>query len=356
LLDAKHHIQSAAASRLTADDLALVGEIASGRRESPKRERVLALVAAINHPRALELLAQVLLGENEPSLARVAAAAALGRLRNDRDRVEDVLLEGYERSRDLAIRARVASSLCKIGGERSLRLFRVLEEDGSEPLRKLGRFGTALVLHRLGRGARPEVIADQRVAPLAPDITAKFKLTAPPAPLLADVLQTLALDAYGARLSERSTYGIDCDDYSLLCLNAALIQDNQHRLLLRQSLIVGILARRAAEDGTFSTSRVILGGPLDKVEFYLAGYRTDGTPSHVGRGQLRGETLSFDLSATVGERRVVSVKGTLFRDSLEFDQALYQKKGSHGQTPKALKWGLSTLAPGAEGQPRDQKG
>jgi hypothetical protein len=337
LLESKHRVPTGLVKTLDRGSIALLVEIVSGRADHPRRERACGVLVAADPARAVDPLRQLLRNESEGLNLRVAAAAALGHARIPE--AEKALLEAISTARPVVLRARVASSLCKIGTDNSRGTFQELTADPEESVRRLGHFGLVLIAHRMGRdGFRPPHDAGLPNLPPGTGVT-KCVPSEPPRALVQEVLPSLRDDTYGVRIGERGTFGIDCDEYWLLCLDEEYFREGFHRRLTRAPSLVGLLARRSPSDGSFSTSRVILGGPSDSPSsFYIAAFRTDGNLSHSGTGTVANDRASFELFSTAAETLTVQVRGTLSQGNLTFEAAVYSQRDRHQRTPVPLKW------------------
>lgn len=342
LLELKHRVPVVRAKALDAADHALLEEIVSGGREHPRRERVCALLVALDALRAVKVLGPLLRREQETMALRTAAAAALGRV-ND-PAAEIALVEAVPGAIDITLRAKIASSLCKVGTERSQRTLQALANDPEESVRKLGVFGLALIAHRNGTEGLQLPHGGGIANPPTQESASSFTLTPPPEGLLRDVLPMLSDESYGVRVGSSATFAIDCDDYSLLCLDKEFFEEGLDQHLARRPSLVGVVARRSRIDASFSTSRVILGGPLSGgSSFYVVAFRTDGTRSHYGVGQIANEGSGFEISSTEAERIAVHIRGVLSKGSLKLYSGLYSKKGEHRRTARPRKWVLRGL-------------
>lgn len=62
-------------------------------------------------------------------------------------------------------------------------------------------------------------------------------------------------------------------------------------------MLLGVVLAHFAEDDTWATSLVLLGGPADEGLVYVAAFRQDGLIAHLGTGQATESTLTVDIAA-----------------------------------------------------------
>jgi hypothetical protein len=101
-----------------------------------------------------------------------------------------------------------------------------------------------------------------------------------------ELIQALNNDAFKLGVYSNTGLGIRCSGgHSALVFHEQVISNGIKNSLRERPTILGAIARKNQEYKTWSFSRIVLGGPLDKSSFYICVFRRDGQLMFYGVGK-----------------------------------------------------------------------
>jgi hypothetical protein len=240
------------------------------------------------------------------------------------ERVESLLVKYAGEVTDVVLRDRIVWCLGRMGTASSIKILRQLERDPEPSVRQRASFALILVTHRIGEGEASIPLDEKLMDPPTGASIGSFDLGRPERILVEDALESLSGRLYGLQASVDFTYSIDCDAYYLLFLDAEHFGRRLSDIITRRPLLIGVLAKRAPEDGSFSTYRLILAGPGGSDRFYLAVFRSDGRLVHCGGGSTRGSDVTFEIGSVDIEGNLpLHLQGAVRRGTVELDGAVF---------------------------------
>ena len=309
LFDASHGIRGPVAAELPAEEMDRLHGMALGHVPSPDRLRALSLLAGSGVADAPRVLGAVLGRHGEDPRVRAAAATQLGSL-GGRE-AETALAASAELPADPIVRIKTAGALGRIGTRDAIPALRRLADDEDEAVRRQARFGLVLVAHREGIPGHEVPRPDPAAALKLPRQAAMFRVERAGPDDLREVAELRPGERFGVEVAREEGLRIDCGPSRfLVAFDAELLEQGMSRRAAERPVLVGVVARQAPEDGSYSVWRTLLGGPAGDGSLYVAVHRTDGTLVHFGSARAEGEQAGFELRSTqVGGNVAIEVAG-----------------------------------------------
>jgi hypothetical protein len=292
LLSTMHGAPASSVAALDDADLDAAKTQVFAGADTRSRGRALGILAVAGREGTGALLRRVLLSDADDAL-REAAAFHLRRFPGAES--EAALLRTYRDARG-ALRHDVLGSIARIGDQASLEHLRSALDGASAPERR-AEFAASVIAHRLGvsgsEPTRPERLLERIEGPAHAFATATLT-----SPKLAEMLPSLAGDLFGLEPRLDRSFGLTCAGRALvLLLDSRAFADDIPALLSCRPALLGLVARRGDEDGTYSTWRLILAGPRSNGDVYVSVHSTNGTRVYYGITKHDAKSFTLNLSS-----------------------------------------------------------
>ncbi len=302
LIDAKHGTPPRRIPELPQSDLDLLRRLVQGDIRDAARVKALALLAKIDPQGACELLAEVLLNQDEDKGLRAVAAVAISHCR-PRARVQEVLLRALRATKSRLLEAKIAKSLGRIGDQEALESLAALR--GSP-----AGVGSQADLARTLIAARLDLQGDiPPVEPSRGDLPPSAGLVPvglePMGPgEIEEVLESFDDTFHGIEIDPGVAFRIKIggDDQPLL-LNREAFLGGSFEPLIRRRLLLGLLTLRSQEAGTYSVDHLICCDPGKDGTAHLSFFSTTGQPTYAGEVEFQGDSLGLELADAVASTR-----------------------------------------------------
>lgn len=263
ILSSKDLINRSHVLDLSASERELINKTASGKVNEASREerrRALYTIESMGGKEEACILGKVLQNELESSDLRIIAATVLGRLASD---ISEVELISNLKIKDDAIRNKVVKSLGIVGGLDALKALDEIPDTGKEYMQKQLALSKSLISYRLGleRDDLPAKI-ESISKPVSFDCTLKFRIILTKPEIIRHALLCLEDSTYGISISENFAYSVSAGDSEwMLFVNKRIEKLPILEAILERRMILGLMALKAEETGTYSIQYLILTRP-----------------------------------------------------------------------------------------------
>jgi len=249
-----------------------------------------------------------------------------------------LLLKRLAVTRDLIVRIKVVGALARVGSRFSLSELDRLARDPEPAVSRLAAFGGSVVAYRLGLpGHEVPVPAPDNFLKVERDRLAPVLVgrTGPEETRI--TLAGLRHDSFGLNLTTQVGFRIDCGVTRLfLTLSEEFVRRGVAGVL-KQPMLLGLVAQRAPSDGTYSVRMVLLAGPQDKGKFHISVHRTDGTQMMFGSGTADDLQGRFELQSLRGRGNMAAIlRGVVHGSEIVITEAGSSQLMSGQSAPKPL--------------------
>lgn len=298
LLHQKHRIDPMQVKALGSAEINEIRAIARGEQKSPYRIRAIDILVVTATPEVPKILGEILNRRKEDVMMRASVALCLGRVGGPG--AEEILQNSAAQTDNPLILTKIASSLGRVGTERSIKKLQEITKSPVDYLQKQANFALILIAHRIGlTDFKPPRPAEAQFLPPTPDMVSLTIADAGPK-VMQNVATDVATENYGVNVLRSVGFGFKCESKDLIfALDADRAEMGLTRSVLERPSVVGLVAQRSPEDGSYSVARLVLTGPTrqENQNFYVAVYRTDGTLVHYGMGQARDKSAEAELKS-----------------------------------------------------------
>jgi len=273
LLDASHGLDPRSLGALDDADVRAAIDEATGTGAHGRRARAVEILAA---SRRSDAKASLLKLAGDASVdSHVLSAVAFGLRRHPGQETEDAMLAALSRD-DSAAKLSALATLMRVGGAQALAA--LSSTSATEPtVKRAHGFASSVIAHRVGApGHAPAVPPPTSVLGLSGP-TSGFSAARVNAPRLAELTTSMAGDTFDVMSSPKRCFELSCGGVDLaLLLESRPYADSLAYALRTRPILLGVLAKRAEEDGSFSAWRIFLGGPTASGGIYVSAHATDG--------------------------------------------------------------------------------
>lgn len=308
-------------------------EVLLGRDTNLPRSLAIRLLPRSKLPDKVELLGRLLASEAEPARARVLATYTLLAMRPAG--LERLLVDASAKAEDERVLGALATCLGHVGSAGTLAAVDRIRRRTSGAAAARAGFAAALLAHRLdlaghelpGHGELPlqdmpaDGVHDVPVGPAGRDEAAA-------------AIDALGAEPFDVGLSASAMYEArGRRDRWMVAL------DEQHAkggapLLRRRKTLLGVLARKHAEDGRYVTAFLILTAPAGRAGFDIKLHRVDGPQAFIGRAQADADAMRFSIRSVVRPGVFpLAVEGRLEPDGLTVESVRAGERVSERRVP-----------------------
>lgn len=252
-----------------------------GKDPSLSRARSINLVPSSQVSNREEVLRSVLENEgDDPSLRRLAAIA-LWRVNTAEAR--EALLAAAETVKDPTALLGVAKSLGRVGDERALAALQAIRGRDERPLVEQASFAASLLSYRLGLPGN-DLPVPHEFEKMPPSNQGSIRFVTPEPEEVERFFAGYQSEPYDIELSRESLRQVFCTGAVwMLALNRAFDNADGLAALRKRKSVVGLLASRNPEKGSYSVGFLLLAAPAqgrDHVDFLI--HRSTGEPAWAG--------------------------------------------------------------------------
>jgi hypothetical protein len=256
---------------------------------------ILSKLLQLNNPRKETRIGSFLLNSKESDTIRKIAAINLGKI--DSPKAKEILIKSTKTVKG-DILATIVIAMSKYGDNKSLNAISLVKKKNKGFVRSQAAFALAIISHRLG-------LKGNELPP--PNNKGYLKLFRESRPVMIkkaikeelDIcLKTIDKKPYGIELSQRFVYYINHGEYSIILLNRDLDSFESVKRLLKQKAIVGIIAQKSVELGSYFVSYLILTSPTKKggeINIWLV--RSYGKTCYGGTAKIKDVEVVFSVKS-----------------------------------------------------------
>ena len=259
------------------------------------RTRAIAGLALRGNPKDAEILAQIVQNSKEDSRLRLQSVMGLCHLPGPE--AEQSLIHSLAIKEEV-IHIRAIQALGRIGTSNGLEALRQLTTPASSAESKAVRLAKALISfrHDLDQGDMP-FVPGRTEMPDNISATLPVKVRRVKSRKVKTARDTLEGGEYGISVHEKSGIEVICGRARwVLLLNELVADRGLAKAIVDRKMILGLLARYARENRTYSVQYILLSRPRTDTSGELVGYRSDGTHCYSGTVSVRQKFLEFSIS------------------------------------------------------------
>jgi hypothetical protein len=278
----------------------------SGRKIGKREVDLLKRELDAGNPAATKVLRELILLKHLPDWIRAALVTRMIAAPTE-DR-EELLLALLSEGEPDIVRGRACQVLSQVGSRDALPTLAALATTaGVEWLGRVAVFAHALICHR--EHIQSELFAlpslDEGILPRGPAVV--FSSQAAPPEMRAQVAEDIRHDFYQLGAFGAGGLQITCAAGCRVFLPLeASTADGYSAVLRRFPVVIGVVALWSEEHQRWSLARIVVGGPLDGGEFYVAIFRRDGVLDLWGTGIVDERLTDLRAARRPGGNSVVA--------------------------------------------------
>ena len=339
LLRHKHGASRELLAALRPEDLDRARDAAM-EHGNPDRIKAIDLLVSARAAGTDALLVTILRNREESSAVRAAAAGQLGRLRPN-TQPENVFLGLLQDTEDPAIRMQIAGALGRIGTTEAIEPLGRLVERSEGAVKLQADFARSVIAARYGVSGYDLPAVDPREAlPLDSNRARPFTFESAPLEEALVGWNNIGADSFGLRPEPESSHVVQCGPARMLVgLNPEGVHGDSTSSLTSRPFILGLVADRSPEDGSYSVRWLLLSWPGEKASLVsLALHRPSGDRILQGTlkiGLKRGE---FELRSVRRPGGVpVLLRGRFADNVMRITEALSEPIATARRSPTPTK-------------------
>lgn len=259
------------------------------------RTRAIAALALRGNPEDVAILTQIVQNSKEDSRLRLQSVKGLGHLPGPE--AEQSLIHSLAIKEEV-IHIRAIQALGRIGTSNGLEALRQLTMPASPAESKAVRLAKALISfrHDLNQGDMP-FVPGRTGMPVNISETLPVTVVRVKSRKVKTARDALEGGEYGISVHEKSGMEVKCGRARwVLLLNELVAGRGLAKAIVDRKMILGLLARYARENRTYSVQYILLSRPRADTSVELMGYRSDGTHCYSGTVAVRQKYLDFSVS------------------------------------------------------------
>lgn len=278
-----------------------------GTNPSLSRARAINLVPSAQIPDREKVLRNVVENEGEdPSLRRLAA---IGLWRVNTSEAREALLAAAKTVNDPTTLIGVVKSLGRVGDERALPLLERLRDRDERPLAEQASFAASLLSYRLGLPGN-DLPVPSEFEKMPPSNQRSIQFVRPEPEEVERFFSSLGNEPYDIELSRESLRQVLCTGAVwMLALNQAFDMEDPLAILRKRKSVVGLLASRNPEKGSYSVGFLLLASPAqgrDHADFLI--HRSTGDQAWAGVITSGGQGEATFAIHTAGRIGIVPIE------------------------------------------------